>query len=103
MMGNCYNCCWYDNGICHKPHAEYLKKMAPEDSCTLWEKDGMNIRLRRLLTALHLKEGDLAAEELKSLTWLADSADWRCLNNLESIFVKAIDHSTGSDLGETKK
>lgn len=39
MMGDCYNCSWYENGICHNPDAEYLEKMEPEDGCTLWEEE----------------------------------------------------------------
>jgi len=38
-MGDCCNCSWYENGICHNPDAEYLEKMEPEDGCTLWEED----------------------------------------------------------------
>ncbi len=39
MMGDCCNCSWYENGICHNPGAEYLEKMEPEDGCTLWEEE----------------------------------------------------------------
>lgn len=39
MIGDCCNCSWYENGICHNPDAEYLQKMEPEDSCTLWEEE----------------------------------------------------------------
>jgi len=37
-MGDCCNCDWYKNGICHNPDAEYLMQMEPEDGCTLWEE-----------------------------------------------------------------
>lgn len=44
--------------------------------------------LDRLLTALGLTPEDLSPDELKSMTWLADS-DWRCIDSLERVFQKA--------------
>lgn len=63
----------------------------------------MTIELERLLAVLQLNKGDLTSEELKSLNWLADNTDWRCLNNLESVFVKAMNHSASSALEKIKK
>lgn len=36
-MGDCYNCSWYENGVCHNPDSEYLEAMDPDDGCTLWD------------------------------------------------------------------
>lgn len=37
-MGDCINCDWYENGVCHNPNSDYMESVEPYDGYTLWEE-----------------------------------------------------------------